>query len=209
MLPIRLLCHNSTRANPHAYPYPYVPPRWWVAYQFCHMPCEAPADDVQSECGRNLVFPVGTCTSVLQTEQFYNCADVIISPASGNRSPRSPSRPPSPSPPPTKPSQPPASTRQSAPPPPPPSPSPPPPPPRSPSRPRSPPSSPGPLCPPSEYDCQQCSSKAADATSVLPAMEQPCHVCAATLANGWACYNCLQAPLATTNPVGDNTCLYC
>ncbi|KXZ45811.1 hypothetical protein GPECTOR_50g605 [Gonium pectorale] len=52
---------------------------WWVAYQFCYMPCGSDADDVPGECGRNLNFPVGQCTGgLLQTEQFNNCAGALL-----------------------------------------------------------------------------------------------------------------------------------
>ncbi|KAG2502093.1 hypothetical protein HYH03_000585 [Edaphochlamys debaryana] len=180
---------------------------WWSAFQFCALPCQPGSDDVASECGRNLVFPVDTCTGgPLQTEQFNNCADVMIARADG--APLAPSPPPpSPSPPPpppslpAPPSPPPASPRPS---PPPPKPS------RPPTPPSSPPPPPSPLADPSacsSYSCQQCSANALAAGK--PSLDPPCRSCAAALADGWACYNCLAAPLATTNEDVLRGCFTC
>ncbi len=51
--------------------------RWWVGYQNCALPCQdTNTDDVPGECGTNLVnLSVNRCSSVLQTEQYYNCGE--------------------------------------------------------------------------------------------------------------------------------------
>ena len=46
---------------------------WWVAYQFCYMPCESAADDVAGECGRNLNGPVGQCTGERRVAPLVGC----------------------------------------------------------------------------------------------------------------------------------------
>ncbi|KAL6757847.1 hypothetical protein V8C86DRAFT_1614582 [Haematococcus lacustris] len=96
---------------------------WWWGFQTCYLPCEREQDDVPGECGKNLInLSVVQCRSILLTEQYANCADVVITPSGGSRLPplpptpilvrtppspissRSPSPAPSPSQPPTWPS---------------------------------------------------------------------------------------------------------
>ncbi|GIL59843.1 hypothetical protein Vafri_14554, partial [Volvox africanus] len=83
---------------------------WWVGYQNCYLPCESLTDDIDGECGKS-VNGAGQCSSITQTEQFNNCADVLIQPSgSGTSTPPPVSTSPLPSPSP--------SSQQSSPPPP-------------------------------------------------------------------------------------------
>ncbi|GLI70312.1 hypothetical protein VaNZ11_015263 [Volvox africanus] len=166
---------------------------WWVGYQNCYLPCESLTDDIDGECGKS-VNGAGQCSSITQTEQFNNCADVLIQPSGtgpGASPPPPVSTPPLPRPSP--------SSQQPAPPPPrplppspPPSPRPPPPPfppPVKPPAPSPPPSPPGPLCPPLEWKCSEC-TRLAGGTLLGSGLEAPCQKCAATATDPWSCHNC-------------------
>ncbi|KAG2445311.1 hypothetical protein HYH02_008777 [Chlamydomonas schloesseri] len=177
---------------------------WWVGYQNCYLPCAAPEDDIAGECGVS-VNGAGVCSSITKTEQFANCADVLILPSGSNggggsiaNPPRPPSPAPHPSPLPTvgtpsRPPSPPAPPSPKPPKPSPPSPKPPAPaPPSPPPRPPAPPSPPGPACAPvTDWKCTQCGALATAAAATLgTGLDAPCRECAGSMADAWPCHNC-------------------
>lgn len=74
---------------------------WWVGYQSCTLRCEDDSVDVPSQCNFNPLNPsVSTCPDLGPTEQYYNCADIVlVSDGNDNAPPSRPSQSPETAPP--------------------------------------------------------------------------------------------------------------